>query len=147
VITEIPAILAWADATAPEAGLFARDAAAQAAGVERVAELHWTLGRAVGAAFAPARFAPGLDEAGQAALRTAAQGRLDAALARFEARLAPGPFLGGERPDASDIFLWFVSRCAVWMKRPMEGFPRLAAQAAALEARPRIAAALAREAA
>jgi len=50
VITEIPAILAWADATAPEAGLFARDAAGHAAGVERVAELHWTLARAAGPA-------------------------------------------------------------------------------------------------
>ena len=147
VITEIPAILAWAHGVAPEAGLFAREAEAHAAGVERVAELHWTLARSIGPAFAPARFAPGLDEAGQAALREAAQARFAAALARFEARLGAAPFLGGERPDASDVFLWFVSRCAVWMKRPMEGFPRLVAQAAALEARPRIAAALAREAA
>jgi glutathione S-transferase len=147
VITEIPAILAWAHATSPKAGLFAQEAEAYAAGVERVAELHWTLARSIGAAFAPARFAPGLDEAGQAALRAAAQARFEGALARFEERLGAAPFLGGERPDASDFFLWFTSRCAIWMKRPMEAFPRLVAQAAALEARPRIAAALAREAA
>jgi glutathione S-transferase len=147
VITETPAILLWAHSAAPQAGLFPREPDAAAKCAERIAELHWTLARAVGPGFSPARFAPGLDETGQAVVREAARGRLDAALARFEAALGAQSFLGGAAPDASDVFLWFVSRCAVWMQRPMEALPRLAAQAAALEARPRIAAALAREAA
>jgi glutathione S-transferase len=145
VITELPALLTWAHLTAPEAGLFPADVAGHVACAERVAELHWTLARAIGPGFSPARFAPGLDEAGQAVLREAAQGRLDAALGRFAGRLGAGPFLGGAAPDASDFFLWFAARCALWMQRPVPD--ALAAQAAALEARPRVAAALAREAA
>jgi glutathione S-transferase len=147
VITEIPAIITWLADAAPASNLLPDAHPERAQALSWLAWCHFHMGREFSMAFQAARMCGG-DEAAGAVLRAASVQRAAAALAHVEAQLAPDATLPGTGDAAAPrIFLAMLARFAQFLRLDPAPYPRLGALAAAVYAEPRIAAALALEAA
>jgi glutathione S-transferase len=144
VITEMPAIIYWFAATAPESGLLPEATLARAKALEWVAWCHWTMGRSFAAAFNPGFFG---DENAATSIRAAAVKRIGKALDLAEATLAAkgGTLLGTPAPSAPDIYLAALATFAGMLKQDIAHLPALNALMAKVAAMPGVAAAVARE--
>lgn len=89
--------------------------------------------------FAPERFGDG--EAGAAAVRDAALGRIQPLLKRLDARLGAKAYVLGERTVA-DAYLYVLARWASHLEEGLAAMPNLARFRAALEADPAVVATL-----
>ncbi|MFZ5669457.1 MAG: glutathione S-transferase family protein [Pseudomonadota bacterium] len=144
VLTESPAILAWIAQTWPHAALAPLDDPWALAQVNAFnAYLSGTLhGLAFAGVFQPGRFVDG--EAAQAALKTKAMQTVRDTLALIEGKLADEGWIHGAY-STSDPYLAVLSGWLAHTGESIEQFPRIAAHARRVRARPAARRAFARE--
>lgn len=146
VLTEHPALMAWAAATAPAAGLMPPDPAGMAEALQWACWGEWVLATAIGPAYAPARYADPAAEPTLAAIRARALQKLADALALAEAALAGREWiLGGPRRSIADISVQMVAGAGRLFGLSFAGLPNLLAHGDRFAALPGVAAARARD--
>lgn len=147
VLTEHPALMAWAAAEAPDAGLMPTDPAGMAEALQWATWGGWVLATAIGPAYAPARFAEPSTPETEAAIRARGLAKLAEAVALIERTLADGRewLLGGPRRSIADIAANMVSGAATAFKLDMAPWPRVGALAARFAELPGVQEARARD--
>ncbi|MFN6955083.1 MAG: glutathione S-transferase family protein [Acetobacteraceae bacterium] len=142
VLTEHPALMAWAAAEAPEAGLMPADPAGMAEALQWATWGGWVLATAIGPAYAPARYAEPSTPETEAAIRARALAKLAAALDLAEAALEGRDWmLGGPRRSIADISVQMVAGAGRMFGLSFDGLPRLSAHGERFGALPGVQAA------
>jgi glutathione S-transferase len=142
VLTEHPALMAWAAASAPESGLMPTDPAGMAEALQWASWGGWMLGTAIGPAYAPGRFADPSSPETEAAIRARALQKLAAGLDLVEAALEGRDWmLGGPRRSIADIAVQMVAGAGRMFGLSFDGLPRLAAHGERFAALPGVQAA------
>jgi len=146
VLTEHPALMAWAAASAPGSGLMPTDPAGMAEALQWAAWGGWVLGTAISPAYGAARYAEPSTPETEAAIRTRALAKLAAALALADAALDGRDWmLGGARRTIADISVAMVAGAGRMFGLPFEALPRLTAHAERFGALPGVLAARAQD--
>ena len=146
VLSEHPALMAWAAAAAPEAGLMPADPAGMAEALQWATWGGWMLGTAIGPAYAPGRFADPTSPETEAAIRARALAKMAAGLALAEAALDGRDWmLGGARRTIADISVGMVTGAGRMFGLPFDALPRLSAHAERYGALPGVVAARAQD--
>lgn len=145
VVTESPAILSWIALTYPQAGLLPSDPYAAAKTLEWSVWLTLQFGSVFPAVFSPSRLTA--DPAAEASISARGRERALEAFAFADAGLARGDVPPGAEGGVTlaELHLFFFAMAAAFMKFDLPSWPALAAHHARIGARPRVAAALARE--
>ncbi|MCX7685087.1 MAG: glutathione S-transferase family protein [Acetobacteraceae bacterium] len=142
VLTEHPALMAWAAAAAPDSGLMPADPAGMAEALQWASWGGWVLGTAIGPAYAPARYAEPSSPETEAAIRARALAKLAAALDLAEAALEGRDWvLGGARRSIADISVQMVAGAGRMFGLPFDRLPRLSAHGERFGALPGVQAA------
>lgn len=142
MLSEHPALMAWAAATAPESALMPADPAGMAEALQWVTWGGWMLGTAIGPAYAPGRFAEPSSPETEAAIRARALAKLAAAMDLAESALEGRDWmLGGARRSIADISVQMVAGAGRMFGLPFERLPRLAAHGERFAALPGVQAA------
>lgn len=145
VLTETPAILSWIAATHPGAGLLPADPYDAAKTMEWSIWLALQFATVFQAAFSPGRLTG--DPAAEASIAARGRERALEAFAFADAGLARRDVPQGANGGVTlaELHLFFFGMGAGFMKLDLATWPALAAHHARIGARPRVAAALARE--
>lgn len=145
VITETPAILHYIAQMHPQSGLLPADPHDAAKCLEWSVWLSLQFAAVFVPIFAPSRFTG--DQAGEAAIAAKGRERAADAFAFADAGLARGDVPAGRDGTVTlaELHLFFFGMGAGFLKLDLSNWPALAAHHARIGARPRIAAAIARE--
>jgi glutathione S-transferase len=142
MLTEHPALMAWAAAAAPDSGLMPADPAGMAEALQWATWGGWVLGTAIGPAYAPARYAEPTSPEAEAAIRARAMQKLAAALDLAEAALDGRDWmLGGARRSLADISVQMVAGAGRAFGLSFDRLPRLSAHGERFSALPGVQAA------
>ena len=144
-VTESTAILSWIALTHPQAGLLPADPYDAAKSLEWSVWATLQFGSVFPAVFSPSRLTG--DPSAEAAITARGRERALDAFAFVDAGLARGdvPQAAGGGVTLAEIHLFFFAKAVAFMKLDLAAWPALAAHHARIGARPRVAAALARE--
>ena len=145
VVTEFLAILTYIARTHPASGLMPSDPYAEARTLGWLGWISALMGSSILPSFMPSRFTA--DPAAEASVAARGRERVAEALAFAEAELARGEVPGGENGGLglAEIGFFFLGMGVRFLKFEPADYPALGAHYARIAARPRIAAALARE--
>jgi glutathione S-transferase len=142
IVTEVPAILNHLADAFPESGLAPAPGTSERAQADRwLAFLHANVYEAVLRMFYTERYTD--DPAGIPAIQSAARSYVTRHLALFADAITDGPFLMGDQPCTADYLAWTLT---TWLEpdHVAEAGPKITALARAMQARPRLAGAIAR---
>lgn len=145
VVTETPAILSWIALSHPRSGLLPTDPYAAAKTLEWSVWITLLFGSVFPAVFSPSRLTG--DPAAEASIVARGRERALDAFAFADAGLSRGDVPQGADGAATlaELHLFFFAMAAGFMKFDLATWPTLSAHHARIGARPRVAAALARE--
>ncbi|MFK7940473.1 MAG: glutathione S-transferase family protein [Roseovarius sp.] len=142
IITEVPAILNHLADAHPQSGLAPAPGTPERAQADRwLAFLHANVYEAVLRMFYTERYTD--DPAGIPAMQSAARAYVTRHLNLFADAITDGPFLMGDHPCTADYLAWTLT---TWLEpdHVAEADPKITALARAIAARPKLAAAVAR---
>jgi glutathione S-transferase len=145
VLTEHPALMAWAAMSAPASGLLPADPGGAAEAMQWAAWGAWMLATGIGPAFAPGRFAEPATPEAEAAIRARGMAKLHDAMALAEAALEGRDWLVGGGRTIADISLSMVAGAAMRFGVPAAEFPRVVAHGERFGALPGVQRARARD--